>query len=112
MLNQRGMADSIITSAEVANKLINMTEDNKQQSENVTNQDVVQEALKQVAKPVNPNAYDLVNKEGKKLSRKFLGNIFGRGAEKKEFEAYLKGRPTYSYKEKNNVAVRQEYFYV
>lgn len=88
-----------------------MTENN-QQPENVTDQEAVQEALKQVAKPVNPNLYNLINEEGQKLSRRFLGNIFGRGAEQKEFQAYLKGRPTYSYKSKKNVAVRQEYFYI
>lgn len=90
-------------------------EENKQQPEisevtKVTSEEVIQEALK--PRPVYGQAYDMINKEGKQLSRRFLGNIFGRGAEKKEFEAYLKGKATYNFKKQANMAVRQEYFYI
>lgn len=87
-----------------------MTENN-QQSEQVTEIEAVTEALKQIAKPVHSHKLPMINEEGKKLSRRFLGNIFGRGQEQKEFQTYLKGGSVFSWK-KNTIAVRQEYFYV
>lgn len=98
-----------------------MTEDKKQQSEineaalnaaqSVSETEVVSEALKQIAKPIYSDKLPMINEEGKKLSRRFLGNIFGRGQEKKEFETYLKGGSVFKW-QKSTVAVRQEYFYV
>jgi len=87
-----------------------MTEDKKQQSADVTENEVVQAAL-QAAKPVRSDNLPLVNDKGQKLSRRFLGDIFGRGQDKKEFETYLKGGSTFKWK-KSTVTVRQEYFYV
>lgn len=56
-------------------------------------------------------------KNGKKLTRRFLGNLFPKTCiEGKELKAYLKGQNKYSYK-KNDFGdpmyypVRQEYFY-
>lgn len=65
-------------------------------------------------------------KDGKKLTRRFLGNLFPINVlEKNELKAYLKGSPNYQYKGNGDVQigrgalcapimgykVRQEYFY-
>lgn len=106
------MSNHIITSAEVAEKL-------KQTMENIKNTEItdvtevnVEHSEEVKPRPVYSQAYKMMNEEGKKLSRRFLGNIFGRGTEKKEFEAYVKGQATYSFKKQTNLVVRQEFFYV
>lgn len=54
---------------------------------------------------------------GKKLSRRFLGNVHPENCiEKNELQAYLKGHTHYHYKtdqfgNSNKFEVRQEYFY-
>lgn len=62
-------------------------------------------------KPVDATNYPLVNEEGRKLTREFLGDIFGRGILQKEFHAYLKGKSTFMYK-KQRYAVRQQFAYL
>lgn len=67
------------------------------------------------------NTSPLVDKEtGKKLTRKFLGNINAKnGFEKAELKAYLSGHNTFGYKTVDEATgrryypykVRQEYFY-
>lgn len=58
-------------------------------------------------------------KDGKKLSRKFLGNLFPKTTiEKKELDAYLKGGSNFTFgidfetKMPRSYKVRQEYFYI
>jgi hypothetical protein len=60
--------------------------------------------------------------DGKKLTRKFLGELFPKnGQDKKELQAYLKGHENFYYKGKGvrvtlhgepMLKVRQQYFYI
>lgn len=88
-----------------------MEDSTKQQpSDKITETEIVTEALK-AAKPVYSNDLPLINDKHQRLSRKFLGDINGRGKDKKEFQTYLKGGSTFEWQKKKH-AVRQEFFYV
>lgn len=56
-------------------------------------------------------------KDGKRLTRRFLGNLFPKTVfEKNELKAYLKGKTHFTYKNNSDNyhlhKVRQEYFYI
>jgi hypothetical protein len=98
------MTENTITSGAVADVLQNVDKP----AENVV--ETIYDALRKV-KPASSKGMKLINEHGQKLSRRFLGSISGNGILKKEFEAYVKGRAIYSYKNQM-YAVRQEYFYI